>query len=252
MTVSPSIEELMQRGIDGDLSREEHLNLTQYLAENPKAAAEYDRLLQQTKMIGAAVPVPSAAHLKGLRTQAKNTQPPALRLAASVAIFAVGVGVGQFWAPQDRDMATGLTLFAQQAKAAHSLYVSEVLHPVEVAASEKEHLQTWLSNRLGSAIIAPKLGETGFSLIGGRLLPAGVQASALFMYENAKGDRLSLVATHSASRQNQSFRFQNEDGYLVVSWQDGPWQYSLVGDQQKEPMDQIAQLVHGQMKVENT
>jgi anti-sigma factor RsiW len=162
-------------------------------------------------------------------------------------IFAAGLGLGYSLPFSNRDAPTDLARFASQAKAAHSLYVSEVLHPVEVAASEKDHLQTWLSNRLGAAIIAPQLGETGFPLIGGRLLPAGDQASALFMYENGNGDRLSLLATHGSTKQSQSFRFQEENGYLVVFWQDGPWQYSLVGDQKREPMGQIARLIHGQM-----
>ncbi|MCT4558420.1 MAG: hypothetical protein N4A61_10220 [Pelagimonas sp.] len=36
-------------------------------------------------------------------------------------------------------------------------------------------------------------------------------------------------------------------GYLTVFWQDGPWRYSLVGDQKREPTGQIARLIHGQM-----
>jgi anti-sigma factor RsiW len=108
-------------------------------------------------------------------------------------------------------------------------------------------LQTWLSNRLGAAIIAPKLGETGFSLIGGRLLPAGDKASALFMYENAQGNRISLLATHGTKDQSQSFRFHETGGYLTIFWQDGPWRYSLVGDIPREPMDEIARAIHGQL-----
>lgn len=247
MTLSTAIEELIQRSIDGDLSAKEQQDLEQYLTEHPDAAARHTDLRRQSDLMNMAVPAPSAAHLRGLRNEVRRAPSASLRLAASVAIFAVGVGLGYSFSPGQPPEVTDLVAFAHQAKAAHSLYVGEVLHPVEVAASEKDHLQTWLSNRLGSPIIAPQLGDTGFSLIGGRLLPAGDRASALFMYENAAGNRLSLLATHGPSTQSQSFRFQEEDGYLVVFWQDGPWQYSLVGDQQRDPMNQIARLVHRQM-----
>ena len=247
MTMNTPIEELIQRSIDGEMSLEEREYLDRHLARHPDDAALHEKLQRQSELIDKSVPVPTRAHLRGLRNQAQTTTPPVLRVAASIAIFAVGVGLGFAVPHSPREAPNALASFASQAKAAHSLYVSEVLHPVEVAASEKDHLQLWLSNRLGAAIIAPQLGETGYSLIGGRLLPAGDQASALFMYENEAGDRLSLVATHGSSQQSQSFRFQEENGYLVVFWQDGPWQYSVVGEQKHEPMGQIARLIHGQM-----
>ena len=249
MTLNTVTEELIQRSIDGELSDQEREHLEQYLAEHPDEAARHSALRRQSELLGKSVPVPSAAHLRNLRNQARAAPTPTLKLAASIAIFAVGLGVGYAVRPDSRGAASDLDLamFARQAEAAHSLYVSEVLHPVEVAASQKDHLQTWLSNRLGAAIIAPQLGETGFSLIGGRLLPAGDRASALFMYENAEGDRLSLLATYGNATRSQSFRFRQEGGYLVIFWQDGPWQYSLVGDQQRQPMDRIARLVYDQM-----
>ena len=42
---------------------------------------------------------------------------------------------------------------------------------MEVAAPDKGHLTTWLSNRLNHQLNAPDLSEQGFSLVGGRLFP---------------------------------------------------------------------------------
>ncbi|MDE4132557.1 anti-sigma factor [Phaeobacter sp. QD34_3] len=247
MTLETSIEELIQRSIDGELSQDERDHLMRHLMSHPDDAALHDRLQRQTALIDQSVPVPSAAHLLALRKRKGAGPGPIFRIAASIVIFAVGLGAGAVLPLKPGGEEKDLTAFALQAKAAHALYVSEVLHPVEVAASEKDHLQTWLSNRLGAAIIAPELGESGYSLIGGRLLPAGDRASALFMYENEKGDRLSLLATHGETVQSQSFRFQQEDGFLIVYWQDGPWQYSLIGDAPREPMGAIAHSIHGQL-----
>lgn len=247
MTRSTLSEEMIQRAIDGQLSAEEQVRLEQHLEAHPQDGERITQMQRQSDLIRGAVPEPSAAHLRQLRDRADRTASPPLRMAASVAIFALGLGAGYMLQSGSGNVPNDLMQFAQTAKNAHALYVSEVLHPVEVAASQKDHLQTWLSNRLGAAIIAPQLGESGYRLIGGRLLPSGTQASALFMYENAQGDRLSLIATHGGGQDKQSFRYKEEDGYLTVFWQDGPWRYSLVGARPRETMDEIAREVHGQL-----
>ena len=76
------------------------------------------------------------------------------------------------------------TRVAGNAIAAHRIYVSERLHPVEVPAEQEAHLVQWLSRRVGKPLTAPNLKPQGYRLIGGRLLPAGGEAAALFMYEN--------------------------------------------------------------------
>ncbi len=245
--MNSEMEHLIQKCVDGVLSVEERQRLDAHLRNCPQDEETLRDLQRQTQLIRASVPDPTPEALQRLLDRAKRPPRRVLPIAASIAIFAVGVGVGALLPLKTDPNPTGLRQFAEQAEAAHQLYVSEVLHPVEVAASEKDHLQAWLSKRLGAPVIAPQLGESGYALIGGRLLPAGDRAAALFMYENPKGDRLSLFATHVAKAQDQSFRFQEKDGYVTVYWQVGPWQYSLVGENARAPLDQIARLIYGQL-----
>lgn len=249
MKHSKNIDDLLRAGVDGQLIEAEERGLQERLASDPELAAQFHALQRQSDLIRSAVPAADPAHMQALirNAQPQATYQPSLRLAASVVIFGLGIGLGYLLPRDGAADSQSLMIFAQQAQAAHALYVSEVLHPVEVEASERDHLQSWLSNRLGAAIIAPQLGDTGFSLIGGRLLPAGENASALFMYENSHGDRLSLLATHSGSDENQSFRFQSSEDFLTIFWQDGPWKYSLVGAAPRETMDEVARSIHGQM-----
>ena len=74
--------------------------------------------------------------------------------------------------------------FAQRADVAYAVYTPEQRHPVEVAASEEEHLISWLSKRLNRPLSVPSLQEYGYSLVGGRLLPGEAGPAAQFMYEN--------------------------------------------------------------------
>lgn len=69
----------------------------------------------------------------------------------------------------------------------------DAAHPVEVKATEQDHLVQWLSNRLGQSIKAPDLTGFGFRLMGGRVLPAAASGvAAQLMYDDDHGTRLTL------------------------------------------------------------
>src|SRR5207247_1948253 len=118
-----------------------------------------------------------------------------LRYAAAAAIFALGIGLG--WIVRGMFIAPQLlpTSFARLAATAHVVYAPEVRHPVEVTADDEQHLVNWLSKRLGTTLKAPKLGPLGYELVGGRLLSGPQGPVAHFMYQDARGQRLTLYVS---------------------------------------------------------
>ena len=56
---------------------------------------------------------------------------------------------------------------------AYATYAADQPHAVEVGGDDKHYLDDWLSKRSASTLVAPDLAAEGFSLLGGRLLPAG-------------------------------------------------------------------------------
>jgi anti-sigma factor RsiW len=72
--------------------------------------------------------------------------------------------------------------WVQRAAFAHSVYVGEPRHAVEVKAQE-EHLARWLTRRIQIPVKLFDLREQGFELVGGRLLPDGPGKSAQLMYQ---------------------------------------------------------------------
>jgi anti-sigma factor RsiW len=87
-----------------------------------------------------------------------------------------------------------MALLQQQALATYAVYAIDRRHPIEVGADQKDHLSTWLSNRLRRTVKPPDLEALDYRLIGGRLLATEHGgAAALFMYEDSHGERLSLV-----------------------------------------------------------
>jgi anti-sigma factor RsiW len=120
---------------------------------------------------------------------------------------------------------------------------------VEVGAAEQEHLVNWLSKRLGAKLKAPVLTAEGFELVGGRLLPGPSGAVAQFMYQDARGKRLTLYVSRieGAQRDNTAFRFSQEDKVAVFYWIDGPLGYALSGDLAKPELLDIATSVYKQI-----
>ncbi|KNZ33267.1 MAG: hypothetical protein AD742_06580 [Methylibium sp. NZG] len=114
---------------------------------------------------------------------------PDWRWAAAIALFALGAATGAAltWrlapAPSEQAAANAPTAWVQRAVLAHSVYVPEGRHAVEVKAQE-EHLSRWLTRRLDVPVKLFDLRAQGFELVGGRLLPdrAG-RPGAQLMYQ---------------------------------------------------------------------
>ena len=92
-------------------------------------------------------------------------------VAAMIAALAVGTGAGWF----ARDLTTpgpASQTFAVNPMQAYDTFVVEVAHPVEVAATDADHLNAWMSKRLGNEIRPPDFASAGFTLMGGRIVPS--------------------------------------------------------------------------------
>jgi anti-sigma factor RsiW len=172
-----------------------------------------------------------------------------LRYAAGVLLFVFGGATG--WLVHEYSGAPAadrMTAFAHQAAIAHVVYSPEVRHPVEVGADQEAHLVAWLSKRLGANLKVPQLGEAGYQLVGGRLLPGNQGPVAQFMYQDGNGLRLTLyVRTNAAENRETAFRYALERGVSVFYWVDGRSGYALSGEIEKPALLRIAKLVYQQL-----
>ncbi|SFI11358.1 Transmembrane transcriptional regulator (anti-sigma factor RsiW) [Collimonas sp. OK307] len=118
--------------------------------------------------------------------------------------------------------------FAKRADIAYAVYAPEQRHPVEVAAAEEEHLISWLSKRLDRPLKTPSLQEYGYTLVGGRLLPGETGPAAQFMYQNDKGERLTLYVTATA-KNTTAFRLLHDGKRSTFYWVNQGMGYALSG-----------------------
>ncbi len=185
-------------------------------------------------------------------TRAPSRRRVLWRAAAGLAVFLIGGGLGWFAHGQFQgrtgEDATPLAALARGAALAHRVFAVEVRHPVEVAASDEGHLVSWLSRRLGVAVRPPPLGDLGYHLVGGRLLPGQHGPAAQFMYETATGDRLTLYATASAGTTETAFRFLQDGDTAVFYWLDRDVAYALIGATDRARLLPVAQKVYERLE----
>jgi len=236
---------------DDRLDPERRRNVEAALAGRPDLAHQVaawrnqNQLLHRTFDAVLDEPVP-ARLMDATRTRAA---PRVWRLAAAVAWVALGGVIGFFvrgqFASQQAQMIASLP---RQAAIAHTVFAAEVRHPVEVRADQEEHLAAWLSKRLGTPVKPPQLSAVGFDLVGGRLLPGDKGPVAQFMYQDPRGQRLTLyVRTDVEDNRETAFRYAKEGKVGVFYWLDGKLGYALSGELAKDDLLRVATLVYRQL-----
>jgi anti-sigma factor RsiW len=291
-------EEALHALLDGRLPADARAALERHLAQDAQARAtlqawqKQDEALRKLHAAVLSEPVPPTLLATAQRTQdARQQVRQAGRWGGMAASLLLAFGLG--WLAHGRLPGLGASDaldprlaqqpwpdFIRQATLAHAVYVPEVRHPVEVDATQEAHLVQWLSKRLGRALKAPRLRELGFELVGGRLLPGAEGARALFMYQDAGGERVTLylggkpsdlpdaMLKNTANPQSVSmdrpvlasrpgspraggteFRYIEDGAVTSFYWVDDGMAYALSGNLSRSALLHLAQQVHAQLQL---
>ncbi len=260
--------------VDGRLDSARAQRVALALESDPQLRACAEHYRQQNDALRALLdsqlhePIPAALAQAARQGPPIHDSPVATRMAGAqaanrrwfaqaAALFAaVCVGALAGWFARGVDHAPVASIEAQPATLsltraaaiAHAAYVPEVRHPVEVGASEQEHLVAWLSKRLGTALKVPDLQAEGFSLVGGRLLPdSSGGVAAQFMFENSRGQRLTLFMRRDEAGTDTAFRYAEQGPLGTFFWLDRGFGYALSGELPREAMVSIATAVYRQL-----
>lgn len=241
---------------DGQLDESGRQAVEAHLAAHPESAAEIALFQRQTDAIktlfGPAGAEAVPARLKPRRIAAEIGHRRSQSWAwAAAAIVLVGLGLGAGWLarPLFEARPASATLIADAINA-HTVYVAENRHAVEVVSADSEHLSTWLSNRLDTTLGMPDLTAEGFALVGGRLLPGepdiGGRAAQL-MYENAAKDRITIYVTAALPDGAPAYQFVNYEGAEAFYWANARITCTVVGTLPEAQMKAVAGAVYSQL-----
>ncbi|MEP7328188.1 MAG: anti-sigma factor [Betaproteobacteria bacterium] len=199
-----------------------------------------ERLIAATAAPRAQV-APAVATLRNVPSWARMAL-------ASAAVLVLGIGIGWFGRDFELHREGTPTSFTRQAALVHALYASDVNRPVEIWAAEEKRLVNWLTKRLGFQVRAPDLNALGFALVGGRLVAGNEMPTALFVYENADKQRLTLQVRRPVVPGGETaFRYAHEDGVGVFYWIEENCTYALSGNLDRARLLAIGHAVYGQL-----
>jgi anti-sigma factor RsiW len=239
--------------LDGEVTEAERAAIEAWFAADAAAADQLkamralDQRLKGTFEFVLDEPASKTMQAAVLAHGSRRWRQRAAWIAASLALALCAGGAG-YLARGWVDGRSDRPAFVDTALGAHAVFVPEVRHPVEVAATEEDHLVKWLTKRVGAPLRAPNLLPQGFKLVGGRLLADQSIPAAQFMYENAEGQRLTLYARRDASTQDSSFAFSDHAGVSAFTWIDRPLAYALVGKVPRETLQALARTTYEQLQ----
>jgi len=261
----PPTEEELHAWVDGQLAPERHEAVEAAIARDPALAAKVAAWHSQRdalrrlhgELFDAPVPAPLMGALGLTQQRSSWTRWGSLAAGLLVAFAAGWIGNAQWaqWhAPRAGSQlarAPALREFVHDASVAHAVYTPEKRHPVEVAASEQQHLVQWLSRRLDRPLKVPDLSSQGYTLVGGRLLPGETGARAQFMFEDAAGERVTLYvgtldarAAGSPAAAETAFRFASEGPVPSFYWVDQGFGYAIAGKLPRDLLLKLATLAY--------
>jgi len=235
--------------VDGVLSPARRADVEAYLAEHPEDAARVAAYREQVLILHREYDPVLNEPLPSRRGVVRRDRlRPAWRYGALAAVFLLGIAVGWQLHAYRADQQSEASAWPRRAAIAHVVYSPEVRHPVEVGADQEAHLVAWLSKRLGSPLKVPHLASVGYALVGGRLLPGERGPVAQFMYQDGKGQRLTLyVRVNPDPNRETAFQFAQERGVSVFYWLDRRLGYALSGEVEKAELLRVATAAHRQL-----
>lgn len=259
MTPRPAhiTEDDLHAYVDGLLPAEHVAEVEAWLAQRPDKAAEVALWQRQNEALTALFPPIAPESIpERLKPRQLALRPRGITLnwpqmaAAAVIILAIGAGAG--WALREFDRPPESDGLIASAVTAHALYVKENRHAVEVAATDRDHLVSWLSNRVARPITPPDLGAEGFELVGGRLLPAAydeeeVGPAAQLMYQNAANDRVTVYITAAIPNEKSAYEFASRDSLDAFYWSNDRITCTVVGSLPEAEMKAVAKKIYTQL-----
>ena len=246
-------EEELHAYVDSELAPDRREAVEAWLATHSDDMARVSAWRAQAEGIrsryGAVATEPVPARFDVARL-ARRTWPWKSVAAAAALAFLIGGSAGWFghdvWSEEARVQRSPFQQFTAEAVDAYNLYVVEVRHPVEVPASDADHLVQWLSKRVGYQLRAPDLERLGLKLVGGRLLPGPTGPAAFFMYEGPSGDRFTIYCARS-NAPDTALRYNDIGTATAVYWADNDIAYVVSGKGDRAKVNDVAVAAYEQI-----
>jgi anti-sigma factor RsiW len=254
MTNRPITEDDLHAYVDGVLEPAREAEVTAYLEGHPDMARRFSAFSDQRDLLRKALapiadePLPPQLNLPGIIESRRRRRSPVWWAVAAMLMLSIG-GLGG-WVMRGSLQASpgGLAALAQEAADSYHVYAPDRVRPVEMRATDSAQLLQWVSNRLKQPVKLPDLTQSGYRLMGGRLVATSHGPAAMFMYDDDRGARLVVLTRPMILDRNAPMSPHSEGDVSGFAWADGGMGYSLMGQAAAESLRPIANEVRRQAR----
>lgn len=236
MSPKPITEDDLHAYVDGFLDEARRIEVVTYLEAHPDVAARFARYGSQRAEMRAVLdpvisePVPTRLNLAHLMAAQRGGRSNVWRSAAA-ALFLVLAGGMSGWVthaalqPPDE----GVTALAGEATDNFVTFAADTVRPVELRSDNAAELVEWATERLGRKPVLPDLSQSGYRMMGGRIVSTPHGPGLMLMYDNDRGSRLVMLSRPMMVDQNRSMTAHSQGNVGGWSWATNGMGYSLVG-----------------------
>jgi anti-sigma factor RsiW len=255
MSPRPITEDDLHGYVDRVLEPERQAEVADYVREHPDVAKRVAAFSGQRDLMRTALatiadePLPPELNLS--RIIENRARRPSVARWAMAAMLLLSIGGLGGWAVRGALEVTpgGLVALAQEATASYNVYAPDRVRPVEVRASDTAQLVQWVSDRLHRPVKVPDLTNSGYRLMGGRLVATSHGPAAMFMYDDDRGSRIVVLTRPMSSADHDApMTPRSQGGVEGFAWADDGVGYSLVGQAAPESLRPIANEVRRQAR----
>lgn len=116
----------------------------------------------------------------------------------------------------------------EQVAMYHGFYMRETRHLVEIAASERDHIEAWIGDRTGVAFSVPELDAQDLTFAGARLLLVNGAPIAQLLYQSAVGEVIG-ICFKVTDKADTDPKLQTFDDVDVLNWNRAGVAFVLAG-----------------------
>src|ERR1700722_5699234 len=213
---------------DGELDPANALALERRMVEDPRLAAERDRIVALKHAMGRLKRAPAAPPaLRAKVERAVGMRRPAVRptwsaLAASVVLAAV-ISVGATWSVLGPVAHNGVVADEMVGNHIRALMATQ---PYDVASSDQHTVKPWFNGRIPVSPRVVDLASDGFALVGGRIDVIEKTPVPSLVYRFRK----HLISVTEMQGAGVPPPERTADGYHVIGWTAGGVAYWAVSD----------------------
>jgi anti-sigma factor RsiW len=230
----PIGEDDLQAYVDDRLDPDRRRDVEVRLDADPILKLRTDALRSHNEALRAeaadrlSAPIPVRLRMSEIRRERAARQRVRPRqIAAGFALLATGLIIGLMIDLRSPKIVSRAPM--ADAMSAYRVFADRSDDAVEIEATRRVVLVNRIAGHLGRDLAIPDLSPIGVVLLGGRLLASDEGPGGMFIYADAKGERIAVYVKTLADHRQSAFGSRQDSDVIAYYWFDGRLGYAVTG-----------------------